>query len=138
MADVLTSQPLPPAHAVSEADGRASEKAAAADPSPNDDNEIITIEEIRKNPDGISPPTVHKYLRGKLLGKGGFAKVYWCTSLDSNKTYAIKIVPKANLVKSRARQKVCGQECQGRRSQRRRACADPPAKSNSPRARPEP
>ena len=41
-----------------------------------------------------------------MLGKGGFAKVYWCTSLDSNKSYAIKIVPKANLVKSRARQKL--------------------------------
>jgi serine/threonine protein kinase len=49
---------------------------------------------------------VHKYLRGKLLGKGGFAKVYKVTSLDTNKEYAIKIVPKANLVKSRARQKV--------------------------------
>ena len=50
--------------------------------------------------------TTHKYLKGKMLGKGGFAKVYWCTSLDSNKSYAIKIVPKANLVKSRARQKL--------------------------------
>ncbi|EED92780.1 predicted protein, partial [Thalassiosira pseudonana CCMP1335] len=50
--------------------------------------------------------TVHKYLRGKLLGKGGFAKVYKVTSLDTNKEYAIKIVPKANLVKSRARQKL--------------------------------
>ena len=45
-------------------------------------------------------------MRGKLLGKGGFAKVYQVTSLDTNKIYAAKIVPKANLVKNRARQKV--------------------------------
>ena len=65
----------------------------------------VTIVEHRKRPcgDGF---TVHTYLRGKLLGKGGFAKVYKVTSLDTNKEYAVKIVPKANLVKSRARQKV--------------------------------
>lgn len=49
---------------------------------------------------------MHKYMRGKMLGKGGFAKVYQVTSLDTNKIYAVKIVPKANLVKNRARQKV--------------------------------
>lgn len=69
------------------------------------DNDSVTIIEHRKRPCGDGY-TVHKYLRGKLLGKGGFAKVYKVTSLDTNKEYAIKIVPKANLVKSRARQKV--------------------------------
>ena len=70
-------------------------------------SEQVTIIEHRKRPcgDGF---TVHTYLRGKLLGKGGFAKVYKVTSLDTNKEYAVKIVPKANLVKSRARQKVRG------------------------------
>lgn len=65
----------------------------------------IIIEEKRKkvNGDGY---TVHRYMRGKLLGKGGFAKVYLCTAMDTNKMYAIKIVPKANLVKARARQKL--------------------------------
>jgi hypothetical protein len=67
--------------------------------------EPITIVEHRKRPCGDGH-TVHTYLRGKLLGKGGFAKVYKVTSLDTNKEYAVKIVPKANLVKSRARQKV--------------------------------
>lgn len=62
------------------------------------------IEETRKAPDGRV--TAHRYLRGKLLGKGGFAKVYLCTALDTNKNYAIKIVPKANLIKARARQKL--------------------------------
>ena len=69
--------------------------------------ESVTIIEHRKRPCGDGY-TVHKYLRGKLLGKGGFAKVYKATSLDTNKEYAVKIVPKANLVKSRARQKVRG------------------------------
>ena len=63
------------------------------------------IIEHRKRPSGDGY-TVHKYMRGKLLGKGGFAKVYEVTSLDTNKVYAVKIVPKANLVKNRARQKV--------------------------------
>lgn len=65
----------------------------------------VEIEEIRRKPNGEGH-SVHKYIRGKMLGKGGFAKVYLCTSLDTNRSYAVKIVPKANLVKSRARQKV--------------------------------
>lgn len=73
--------------------------------SSSSSGEPITIVEHRKRPCGDGY-TVHKYLRGKLLGKGGFAKVYKVTSLDTNKDYAVKIVPKANLVKSRARQKV--------------------------------
>ena len=71
----------------------------------NNNSEPITIVEHRKRPCGDGY-TVHKYIRGKMLGKGGFAKVYKVTSLDTNKEYAVKIVPKANLVKSRARQKV--------------------------------
>ena len=67
--------------------------------------EDVIIEEKRRKVAGEGF-TYHQYLRGKLLGKGGFAKVYMCTALDTNKNYAVKIVPKANLVKARARQKV--------------------------------
>lgn len=70
------------------------------------DGDSVIIEEKRKKANGDGY-TLHRYLRGRLLGKGGFAKVYLCTAMDTNKTYAIKIVPKANLVKARARQKVC-------------------------------
>lgn len=65
----------------------------------------LEIEELRRKTNGEGH-TVHRYTRGKLLGKGGFAKVYMCTSMDTNRTYAVKIVPKANLKKTRARQKV--------------------------------
>lgn len=79
--------------------------ASAGSSSKDKNAEPITIIEHRKRPcgDGF---TVHKYIRGKMLGKGGFAKVYKVTSCDTNKEYAVKIVPKANLVKSRARQKL--------------------------------
>jgi hypothetical protein len=71
----------------------------------NIDEDSVIIEEKRRKVNGEGY-TLHRYLRGKMLGKGGFAKVYLCTALDTNKAYAIKIVPKANLVKARARQKV--------------------------------
>jgi serine/threonine protein kinase len=69
------------------------------------DEESVMIEEKRPKFNGEGY-TIHRYIRGRLLGKGGFAKVYLCTAMDTNKAYAIKIVPKANLTKARARQKV--------------------------------
>jgi len=72
---------------------------------PNLDEDSVIIEEHRRKINGEGY-TLHRYLRGKMLGKGGFAKVYLCTALDTNKTYAIKIVPKANLSKARAREKL--------------------------------
>lgn len=47
-----------------------------------------------------------RYARGKMLGKGGFAKCYEITNLETKKIYAAKIVSKASLTKNRARQKV--------------------------------
>jgi len=68
--------------------------------------EETIIEEKRKRVNGEGY-TLHRYTLGRLLGKGGFAKVYLCTAMDTGKNYAVKVVPKANLVKARARQKVC-------------------------------
>ena len=70
-----------------------------------DDYSEVIIEERRIGPDG-QEHVVQRYIRGKLLGKGGFAKVYLCTIPENGKAFAVKIVPKANLVKPRARQKV--------------------------------
>lgn len=77
----------------------------ASSSKPRSDDQDIIIEEKRRRLNGEGY-TTHRYLRGRMLGKGGFAKVYMCTALDTNKNYAVKIVPKANLVKPRARQKV--------------------------------
>ncbi|XP_078353946.1 serine/threonine-protein kinase PLK1-like [Oculina patagonica] len=41
-----------------------------------------------------------RYFRGRLLGKGGFARVYEVTDMSTNKVYALKAVPKAKLTKS--------------------------------------
>lgn len=49
---------------------------------------------------------IRKYIKGRLLGKGGFAKCYEFTCTDTKKIYASKVVTKASLVKSRAKQKL--------------------------------
>ena len=49
---------------------------------------------------------VKKYGKGKFLGKGGFAKCYEFTILDTKQVLASKVIPKSTLTKSRAKQKV--------------------------------
>jgi hypothetical protein len=84
---------------------QAQPRSAEDNSNNNNDGAEVTIEEKRKRADGNGYST-HRYTRGRLLGKGGFAKVYLCTAMDTGKNYAVKVVPKANLVKARARQKV--------------------------------
>ena len=47
-----------------------------------------------------------KYFKGRLLGKGGFAKCYEFTCSENKKIFAAKVVAKSGLVKSRAKQKL--------------------------------
>ena len=70
----------------------------------NPDNENLVIEEriTKVNGDFF----IKKYSQGKFLGKGGFAKVYHFENLENNKIMAGKVIPKANLNRSRSRQKV--------------------------------
>eukprot|EP00042_Codosiga_hollandica_P041887 m.378083 g.378083 ORF g.378083 m.378083 type:complete len:673 (+) comp56194_c0_seq6:68-2086(+) len=47
-----------------------------------------------------------RYLVGQYLGKGGFAKCYELTDMDTNRVYAGKIVSKQTLAKHRAKEKL--------------------------------
>jgi polo-like kinase 1 len=71
------------------------------DPLP--DTQIIVEEKITN---AMGEVVIKKYARGKFLGKGGFAKCYEFTQLESKKLSAAKIIPKASLQKSRQRAKL--------------------------------
>uniref|UniRef100_A0A8C7KGW5 polo kinase n=1 Tax=Oncorhynchus kisutch TaxID=8019 RepID=A0A8C7KGW5_ONCKI len=59
----------------------------------------------------ITDPTKGKcYCRGKVLGKGGFAKCYEFTDLASGKVYAAKIIPHTRVSKPHQREKVCAMD----------------------------
>ena len=49
---------------------------------------------------------IKRYVKGKLLGKGGFAKCYEITSLDTKRVYAAKIIEKSSLNRSKAKEKL--------------------------------
>ena len=50
--------------------------------------------------------TIKRYQKGKLLGRGGFARCYETTNLQTKKVYAAKIIQKQTLTRTRAKQKV--------------------------------
>jgi len=50
--------------------------------------------------------SIRRYNKGKFLGKGGFARCYEFLSLTNRKVTAAKVVPKASLAKTRAKQKL--------------------------------
>ncbi|KAK6973775.1 serine/threonine-protein kinase PLK1 [Biomphalaria glabrata] len=52
------------------------------------------------------PGTGKRYLRGRFLGKGGFAKCYELTDMDTKELWAGKIVPKSLLVKQHQKDKM--------------------------------
>ncbi|XP_023250025.1 serine/threonine-protein kinase PLK2 isoform X1 [Seriola lalandi dorsalis] len=55
----------------------------------------------------ITDPVTGKcYCRGKVLGKGGFAKCYEMTDLSTSKVYAAKIIPHARVSKPHQREKI--------------------------------
>lgn len=47
-----------------------------------------------------------QYIKGKFLGKGGFAKCYELVQCDTKQILAAKIIQKASLQRSRAKQKL--------------------------------
>ncbi|XP_066925374.1 serine/threonine-protein kinase PLK1-like [Clytia hemisphaerica] len=68
------------------------------DKVPKEDPELA--DEILDKTTGI------KYKRGRFLGKGGFAKCYEMTNMETKVLYAGKIVPKSLLTKSHQRDKM--------------------------------
>lgn len=78
-------------------------KAPDTKANENGDQPIIIEEKISKVNGDVA---VKRYLRGKLLGKGGFAKCYEFTNQETKRVQAAKIITKASLTKSRARQKL--------------------------------
>ncbi|KAL4225442.1 Serine/threonine-protein kinase plk1 [Mactra antiquata] len=66
-------------------------------------------EEVKKEqiPDMIiDPSTGKRYLKGRFLGKGGFAKCYELQDIDSKEIFAGKIVSKTLLVKPHQKDKM--------------------------------
>ena len=49
---------------------------------------------------------IKKYIKGRLLGKGGFARCYEFINSENKHSSAAKVIPKKSLVKSRAKQKL--------------------------------
>ena len=68
-----------------------------------DPNAAVVEEKIIKVTGDVQ---IRKYYKGRLLGKGGFAKCYEFTCSENKKTFAAKVVAKSGLVKSRAKQKL--------------------------------
>ena len=68
-----------------------------------DTNAAVVEEKIIKVTGDVQ---IRKYYKGRLLGKGGFAKCYEFTCSENKKIFAAKVVAKSGLVKSRAKQKL--------------------------------
>lgn len=54
----------------------------------------------------VDPRTMKRYTRGRFLGKGGFAKCYEITDVETKTVFAGKIVPKALILKQHQREKM--------------------------------
>jgi len=67
------------------------------------DNQSIVEEKITKTNGEVQ---IRKYIKGRLLGKGGFAKCYEFINQETEHSSAAKVIPKKSLVKSRAKQKL--------------------------------
>lgn len=57
----------------------------------------------------VDPRTMKRYTRGRFLGKGGFAKCYEITDIDTKEVFAGKVVPKALLMKPHQKEKMASE-----------------------------
>ena len=79
-------------------DTKGSTKTGEPDP-----NAAVVEEKIIKVTGDVQ---IRKYYKGRLLGKGGFAKCYEFSCAENKKIFAGKVIAKSSLVKSRAKQKL--------------------------------
>ncbi|CAB1441904.1 unnamed protein product [Pleuronectes platessa] len=78
--------------------------AKPANPSAHVDPKSAPLKEI---PDVlVDPRTMKRYTRGRFLGKGGFAKCYEITDMETKEVFAGKIVPKSLILKQHQREKM--------------------------------
>uniref|UniRef100_A0AAQ6ADL7 Serine/threonine-protein kinase PLK n=1 Tax=Amphiprion ocellaris TaxID=80972 RepID=A0AAQ6ADL7_AMPOC len=75
-----------------------------ANPSTHVDPKSAPLKEI---PDIlVDSRTMRRYTRGRFLGKGGFAKCYEITDVETKQVFAGKIVPKSLILKQHQREKM--------------------------------
>uniref|UniRef100_A0A673MD24 Serine/threonine-protein kinase PLK n=1 Tax=Sinocyclocheilus rhinocerous TaxID=307959 RepID=A0A673MD24_9TELE len=78
--------------------------AKSAKPPPHVDPKSAPLKEI---PDIlVDPRATKRYMRGRFLGKGGFAKCYEITDMDTKEVFAGKVVPKSMLLKPHQKEKM--------------------------------
>ncbi|MCJ8747699.1 hypothetical protein PDJAM_G00156240 [Pangasius djambal] len=78
--------------------------AKAVKPSSHVDPKSAPLKEI---PDIlVDPRSMKRYMRGRFLGKGGFAKCYEITDMDTKEVFAGKVVPKSLLMKPHQKEKM--------------------------------
>lgn len=78
--------------------------AKPANPAAHVDPKSAPLKEI---PDVlVDPRTKRRYTRGRFLGKGGFAKCYEITDVETKQVFAGKIVPKSLILKQHQREKM--------------------------------
>ena len=70
------------------------------------DVELLKTEIEEKINDASSEKKIRKYNRGKLLGRGGFARCYEFICQDNNKVFAAKVINKQNLETKRQKDKL--------------------------------
>eukprot|EP00743_Colponemidia_sp_Colp-15_P006246 GILK01006720.1.p1 GENE.GILK01006720.1~~GILK01006720.1.p1 ORF type:complete len:776 (-),score=140.89 GILK01006720.1:210-2465(-) len=76
--------------------------AKTADSSATNEPEVIIDKRIRSNGETV----IKRYLKGRFLGKGGFARCHEVRDMENKVIHAAKIVAKNTLTKARAKQKL--------------------------------
>ena len=71
--------------------------------NPTENAQTIVEEKVVKYNGEIC---IKRYLKGKFLGKGGFARCFEFTNLENKRVSAAKIIAKSTLTKTRAKQKL--------------------------------